>query len=380
MRIAYVLESLAYSGGVERIISEKANYLADREGYDVSVIVCYGFSEPVSNVYFLSSKVRRFSLDIPYHSQYRYGYPRRLWEKWKLNRLLNRRLEDVVLRIAPDIILCPSCNFADIVCRLSTKAVKIVESHEARLFTKSERLYSHSALSGFFMRLYRKLYMNTIERKADVVVTLTKGDASEWRKAKRVEIIPNFTLMTATKTSDGSQKRAIAVGRLGWQKGFDRLISIWQVVSEKHPDWHLDIYGTGALEQELKQTIHKAGLASAVIHPFNPDISSCYAESSVFLLTSRFEGFGLVLIEAMRHGLPCVVFDCCYGPSEIVVNDSTGYVVANGDLQGFADKVCRLIEEPETRAAFSVAALRRSEMYNADTVMQRWMNLFDSLV
>lgn len=379
MRIAYIIDSLSYRGGAERIITEKANYLAELDGYDVTIIVCYGFSEPAPIVYHISDKVRQISLNVRYHSQYQYRYPRRLLVKWQLNRQLQHSLKEAVESVNPDIIIVPGYNLADTVCRLPVKAAKIVESHEARPFTKSGQLYSHSALSRLFMHIYRAFYLHTVERRADVVVTLTQGDAWEWRKARRVEVIPNYSFMNVTGISDGSSKRAIAVGRLDWQKGFDRLIEVWQLVNRRHPDWHLDIYGSGVLESELRKAIADAQPCNADIHPFTPDISACYAESSVYLMTSRFEGFGLVLLEAMKHGLPCVAFDCRYGPADIIADGRSGYIVADGDIKSFADRVCTIIENPQTWKSMSAEGIKRAEAYNLDAIMNQWTALFTTL-
>ena len=379
MRIAYIIDSLSYRGGAERIITEKANYLAELDIYDVTIIVCYGFSEPAPIVYHISDKVRQISLNVRYHSQYQYRYPRRLLVKWQLNRQLQRSLKEAVESVNPDIIIVPGYNLADTVCRLPVKAANIVESHEARPFTKSGQLYSHSALSKLFMHIYRAFYLRTVERRADVVVTLTQGDAWEWRKARRVEVIPNDSFMNVTGISDGSSKRAIAVGRLDWQKGFDRLIEIWQLVNRRHPDWHLDIYGSGVLESELRKAIADAQPCNADIHPFTPDISARYAESTVYLMTSRFEGFGLVLLEAMKHGLPSVAFDCRYGPADIIADGRSGYVVADDDIKGFADKVCSIIENPQLWKQMSAEGIKQAEAYNLDAIMNQWTALFTTL-
>jgi glycosyltransferase involved in cell wall biosynthesis len=194
-----------------------------------------------------------------------------------------------------------------------------------------------------------------------------------------VEVIPNYSFMNVTGISDGSSKRAIAVGRLDWQKGFDRLIEVWQLVNRRHPDWHLDIYGSGVLESELRKAIADAQPCNADIHPFTPDISARYAESTVYLMTSRFEGFGLVLLEAMKHGLPCVAFDCRYGPADIIADGRSGYVVADDDIKGFADKVCSIIENPQLWKQMSAEGIKRAEAYNLDAIMNQWTALFTTL-
>ena len=380
MRIVYFIDSLASKGGAERIISEKMNYLATHYDYDISVITWYQYPETMPNCYYLSDKVRQINLCFPSHLQYKYSYPKRLWIRRKLVHRLNQELENAVNSINPDIIIGVGYTLADVVCRIKCKAAKIIESHEARIYTKASYLYeNHSFFATIYYRLYRKKYLHIIEKNADVVVSLTKDDAFNWKKAKRVEIIPNFSSMPISKLSNGEPKRVIAVGRIAWQKGYDRLIEIWKNVSKKHPEWQLDIFGEGELEMEIKKAVKETKLCNISIHPFTKNISQEYAMSSICVLTSRFEGFSLVLLEALRHGLPCVTFDCPYGPQDLVDNEKCGYVIEDGNIDQFSEKLCFLMDHPEIRAHFSIAAIDKAQSYHVDTIMNQWKLLFESL-
>lgn len=376
MRIVYIIDSLAHTGGAERIISEKMNYLAELGVYDVYVITCYQFPQNCPNSYYLSEKVKQVDLCIPVYQQYKYKYPKRLFVKWRFYRRLYHKLEKAVDSINPDILIGMSYELGNVVCNIKCKAAKIIESHEARVFTMSGLQYK---TNPFFNKIYRCFYLRTIEKNADVVVTLTHSNALEWRKAKRVEIIPNFSSMSITKISDCETKRIISVGRLEWQKGYDRLIDVWKIVSKKYPDWKLDIYGKGTLELELRNIIKKTELDNISIHHFTKDICTEYINSSICVLTSRFEGFSLVLLEALRHGLPCVTFNCPFGPEDVIDNNKCGYVVENGNIKLFADKLCFLMKNIETRKAFSKAAIEKASLYNKDSIMQQWDTLFKSL-
>lgn len=380
MRIVYIINSLAYKGGAERVISEKMNYMATQWNYDVSIITCYQFPESTPNCYYLPDNVKQVNLSIPSFLQYKYSYPKRLWIKWKYTCQLHHDLEQTINTINPDIIIGVGYTLADYVCLIKCEAVKIIESHEARQFTKTYNNYrGFSFLVKFYYKLLRKRYLHIIEKNADVVVTLTKGDAQNWKKTKRVEIIPNFSTMPISMLSDHESKRVIAVGRLEWQKGYDTLIEIWTLVTKKLPDWKLDIYGEGGLEIELKEAVQKAKLSSVSIHPYTNNISKEYAASSICVLTSRYEGFSLVLLEAMRHGVPCITFDCPYGPKDLIDNDKCGYVVENGNIDLFAERLCYLMNHSEIRKQFSTAAINKSQLYNIDSIMNQWKQLFESL-
>ena len=213
--------------------------------------------------------------------------------------------------------------------------------------------------------------LHIIERDADVVVALTKSDAQNWKKAKRVELIPNFSIMPIKKVSDYESKKVIAVGGLEWQKGYDRLIEIWKLVARNHPDWHLEIYGEGELESELKETILKVKLCSISIHPYTNNISMEYATSSICVLTSRYEGFSLLLLEALRHGVPCITFDCPYGPKDLIDNDKCEFVIDNGNINQFAEKLCYHIDHPEIRKNISIAAINKAHFYDVDIIMNQ---------
>lgn len=381
MKIVYIIDSLSYKGGAERVISEKMNYMVTHWGYDVSIITCYQFPEAMPNCYYLSDKVRQINLCITSHLRYKYSHPKRLWVEWKYSRELHSDLERTVNSINPDIVIGLGYTLADVVCRIKCKAIKIIESHEARQFTKTYNNYKDfSYIVKLYYKILRKRYLHVIEKKADVVVTLTKGDAQNWKKAKGLEIIPNFSTMPISGLCNCESKRVIAVGRLEWQKGYDRLIDIWKIITKKHPDWKLDIFGEGSLETELKDTIQRSKLSSVSIHPYTNCISMEYATSSICVLTSRYEGFSLVILEAMRHGVPCITFDCPYGPKDLIDHEKSGYVIDNGNIELFAEKLCYLIKNHEIRKKFSEAAVNNAQSYQVDTIMNQWKLLFESLI
>ena len=380
MKIVYVIDSLASKGGAERIISEKMNYFAKQFHYDVSVITCYQDPDTMPNVYYLSNLVKQINLNIPYYSQYKYKYPYRLWVKYSLHRKLRKQLKTTIQNMNPDILIGLGYFMGDFISNIKCKASKVIESHEARIFTMSDYGLNRFWFSKIYMELYRRSYFNTIEKNADVVVTLTNGDAEEWKKAKRIQVIPNFTMMRPNAlTYNKDNKRVISVGRLEWQKGYDILIEIWEKVTKKHPDWTLAIFGEGTLENVLKSTIRNKNLTNIEIHPFTPHISIEYSKSSIFVLTSRFEGFSLVLLEALQHGLPCIAFNCPYGPSDVIMNNKCGYIIENNNQNLFVDKLNELMESEDLRRRFSDASFKRVQFYNIEEIMETWKKLFESL-
>lgn len=380
-KITYIVRSLALNGGVERIISEKMNYYADQLGYEVYVITCFQMIELQKNTFSLSENVVQINLQFPMHNQYKYKYPKRLWVKLRLNKQFKKQLQQVVQQINPDILITLSYFYADFICSIPCHAVKIVESHEPRTYTLSTRGHNskHSLIKRAYMNLYRFIYLRRVEHYADVIVTLTKGDAKLWQRANRIEVIPNFTTMNIIEHCNIHEKRVIAVGRLSWQKGFDRLIKAWIIVNKKHPDWQLSIFGSGPMEIELRNQIHQERLQNANVYPFTNIISKEYLNSSIYALSSNYEGLPLVLIEAMLHGLPCVAFDCPFGTSDVIIDNQCGFIVNNGDIESFAIRLCQLIESEDLRKRFSANAIERSKSYDIAKIMAMWDALFNEL-
>ena len=378
MRIVYIIESLVNKGGTERIITEKANYLSDCYGYEVYVITCTQFVEE-PNAYKLSDSVKQINLSIPYYSQYRYKYPKRLWVKYSLQSKIKKELTTTIQKINPDILIGTAHFKANIISTIKCQAKKIIECHEARYFTQSGLGQHQNLYSRLYLKLYRNIYLRTIEKNADSIVTLTTGDKKLWGKTKHVEVIPNFSTMTIQKYSKCDSKRVIAVGRLGWEKGYQRLLDIWKLVIDNHTEWQLVIFGEGELESDLKSHIEKNNIKNVIIHKNTDDISIEYGNSSICVMTSYFEGFALVLLEAQRHGVPCIAFDCPFGPGSIIQNDKCGFLIENGDTNLFAEKLSILMENEKLRKQFSSAARERAEFFSVDLIMCHWKQLFESL-
>ena len=379
MKIAYVYSTMAKTGGTERMITEKANYFSEHYGFDVTIITCFQHDNE-ENVFPLSKKVKQINLDIPFFSQYKYKYPKRLWVKWQMNRLLKKSIKQFVEQVDPDILIGVSRFKADFINSIKCRGKKIIECHESRYNTIYDASEKRSILSRLFINIYRISYLKTIERKSDAVITLTEGDRKLWEKAKSTEVIPNFSTMSINQHSDCTSKRVIAVGRLAWEKGFGRLIEVWSIVSSRHTDWHLDIYGEGRMYNTLQTFINIYKAKNVCIHSVTSDISHEYATSSICAVTSYFEGFSLVLLEAMKHGVPCIAFDCPFGPRSIINDGYDGFLVENGETRLFAERLCRLIEDEELRKQFSKRAIEKAATFDVDIIMDKCRVFYEQLV
>ena len=170
------------------------------------------------------------------------------------------------------------------------------------------------------------------------------------------------------------------MGRFNEQKGLEYLVDTWTKVYCLHPDWTLHLYGDGEQIGMLEQLINDAELQDVVIvHQPTPQIMDRYLESSIFVLTSRFEGLPMVIIEAMACGLPIVSFNCPWGPADIIKNKEDGFLVEYLNTDEEAERICQLIEDPQLRKTMGINARKKIRRYERDAVMKQWTDLFESL-
>ncbi len=375
LSIVYIVQTLAVVGGLERIQTEKMNALSATGRYRVSV-VCVCQKEGTPNAFPLSADVRQVCLGQVFDPKQPFrSNPVRFflgWMKWR--RQSEKRLKATLCALHPDVVVATVNHIPNGFHRLKAKTV--IESH----------CNLSDTLRGRIMPWYSRMAIARDARHASAVVTLTHDDAALWPFARRVEVIPNFTCQKATGPCDYRSRRVVALGRLYKQKGFDLLLDAWKTVAERHPDWHLDIYGEGEQRDALQCQIADGGLSQAVtLHPATSDVAAAYASAAFYVMSSRYEGFGLVLIEAMRCGLPCVSFDCPSGPLEIITHGRDGIIVPYRGLSrkeqvdNLAQALCRMMDHEEELPAMGRAAQVASQRYTAENIIPMWERLFAGL-
>jgi glycosyltransferase involved in cell wall biosynthesis len=231
------------------------------------------------------------------------------------------------------------------------------------------------ALREAILRAYPRL---------DVVTVLTERDRQDYRQALgsgvRVEQIPNGVPEPRPAPAALDAKVLVAAGRLLSQKGFDMLLDAFALVSARHPDWELRIFGSGPWQARLTAQIDRLGLTGrAHLKGATTRLDDELAAASIFVLSSRFEGLPMVLLEAMAAGLPPVAFDCPTGPGEVIGNGTSGLLVPPTDTAALAAGICALIEDPDRRRAMGAAARDRSRAYSMPAVTAQWERLFTDL-
>jgi glycosyltransferase involved in cell wall biosynthesis len=215
----------------------------------------------------------------------------------------------------------------------------------------------------------------------DGLVVLTRTAEEKFHYVKNVARIPNSLPFYPDKPSDLSSKQLLAVGRLAKVKGFDRLISAMTEVFMIHPDWKLKIVGEGELEDALKTRVNQLGIKENIVFcPFTTNILPYYLESSIYVLTSYSEAFPMVLLEAMACGIPVVSFNCPEGPADMIRDGADGFLVNDGDLSMFAGRIKMLIEQPELRTKFGIAARQEAEKYDISRIERQWKDFLKDYV
>jgi glycosyltransferase involved in cell wall biosynthesis len=378
VKIAYCIPSLYYPSGMERVLTLKANYFAEHFGYDIHIILTDGKNK--QPYYKLHPSITVHQLDINYDELYGRPLWKRMFEYVSKQRLFKKRLNECLCSIHPDITISLLRRDINFINKMKDGSIKIGEIH----FNKSNyRDFSNNRLPSFIKnigkRYWRAQLIQQLKQLKSFVV-LSHEDAAEWTELDNVKVIHNPLPFFPHCQSDVSQKQVIAVGRYMPQKGFDRLITAWSIVNKSHPDWTLRIYGDG-MRQQLQQQINELNITSnCILEHSVENIVEKYSESSIFVLSSRYEGFGMVIIEAMACGVPPVSFTCPCGPRDIIVDGKDGLLVENGNIEGLAEKICYLIENEEVRRKMGQQARVDVERFKIEHIGQQWKNMFDSLL
>ena len=371
MRILYITDALAVWGGIERVLSDKMNYLVREYGYEVYVVTADQGAHPIP--FPLDERIHFKDLKIRFHQQYQYSGLKRILKYCELEQLFRNRLKSYITEIKPDVISCIRDGYASAVLSMKIPVPVLFESHAMY----RDVVFENSTLLHRFITYWKRRKL----RKLDRLVALTQGDAEDWKQVcQHVCVIPNVVhLNDSGNYSQCNSKKAIYVGRFDVQKDFGTMLKVWTLVQQRHPEWILNVYGNGELKSEFEELVAEQKM-NVEIHPAVPDIMEKYKESSMLLMSSLYEPFGLVLVEAMSCGIPVVAFNCPYGPADIIKDGTDGFLVEDRNIEAFADRVCQLMEDDDLRQQMGKSSILSAQRYKAETIMPQWKCLFTNLV
>ena len=363
IKLLYITNGIKGAAGLERVLAIKASYLADKLNYEVHILV---LNHNNASIFY------NFDKKIILHDVTVKGNPIQYLKSYV------NGINTTISKVNPDVIsVCDDGLKAFFLPKIINKKIPIIyERHVSKII---ELGLNPSALKQIKAKL-KFIVMNYLAKSFDKFVVLTNDNLQEW-KLDNLIVIPNPLSFYPEKSSTLLNKKVIAVGKQGVQKGYDRLLNSWQIVAKKHPSWQLAIYGSfetsGAL---IAQTKALQIENSVTFYEPVKNIEDKFLESSLFVFSSRFEGFGMVLIEAMACGIPCISFNCPCGPSEIIKNNEDGFLVENGNTTEFSEKMLFLIENENKRIEMGTAAKQNVKRYLPQNIMPRWDTLFKELV
>lgn len=361
MRLLYIVPKIKNAGGVARVLAIKANYFVEHFGYEIHVLSQN--EEDVSPLY-------EFDSEIVFHNMILKG------NIFKFFNSFQKQINQKITEIIPDVILLADNGLKAFVFPfiVKTKVPILFECHGSK-FIEEEVQKTNLIFKSIQKLKYR--FKDFGAGKFTKTVALSDESLKEWNVENGV-VIPNPSWIKSKKHSDLKNKKVIAIARNSYEKGLDRLLLIWKIIEEKYPDWTLDIYtdDVDSLEQEAIKLEIESGIN--YLH-FVKNIQKKYLKASICVMTSRTEGFPMVLLEAMASGLPCIAYDCPTGPRAIITNAENGFLIPDNNIEMYVEKLSFLIENEEVRVKFGLDAKETSEQYSVKKIMEQWRDFLESL-
>jgi len=365
-KLTYITNQVCGSGGLERVLSLKASYFSDVFNYEVHIIT---LNQEQSTLFY------DFSKKIHFHNITVSGNVLTYFFKY------NSKLKNLLEKIDSDIILVCDDGLKGLLLPVFyRKSCPMIYERHA-----SKKIIDNKDHSSILDKVKYKLFfwlMDFGAKRYDAVVLLTNGNKKDWR-INNVTVIPNPLSFNNNDVEfhDQREKIVLAVGNHGFQKGYDRLLKIWEKVISEHPDWKLNIFGKIDSEMKHLKLAEKLNITES-INFFSPtkNIGKEYQKAAIYVMSSRSEGFGMVLIEAMSFGLPCIAFDCPHGPRDIISNGQNGFLIENGNIEEFSNAVSFFIKNEEIRLKMGLRAKKSVQRYSMQKIAGRWDNLFKELI
>lgn len=376
LKLVYVTPALYMAGGVERVLTLKANYFAEHFGYDITIILTEGKDKPL--FYPLSDKIKVINLNIGFEELWTCSFLKKIFVYLNKQRQYKKALTKELMRISPDITISLLRREINFINDIKDGSRKIGELHVNRANYRNFEANE----ANYIKNLFAKFWMSSLVSKLkclDSFVVLTEEDKQAWPELNNVTVIPDPLPFMPTHHSSLTEKRVIAVGRYVYQKGFDLLLQAWSKIEKQNQDWELCVFGDGNREP-YEQQMKELGIDTSRCHLNGPtaDIQKEYVNSSIFAFSSRFEGFGMVLVEAMACGLPVVSYACPCGPKDIIKDGEDGLLVENGNVEAFAIKLSQLMQNATLCKSMAKAGQSNVQRFYMEQIAKQWKDVFES--
>lgn len=361
MRIIYLIPGTYRAAGMERVLAEKANWLA-AHGHDILIVTCE--QKGRASAFLLDSRIRCQDLAIGYEDNNGGSFADKLIHFPAKQRRHKRALSELLKREKADVVISMFGNEASFLPATHDGSKKVLEIH----FSRFKRLqYGRTGFWALADRWRSKADARTA-RRYDCFVVLTEEDKGYWGKMDNIRVIPNPRTFTLPQPASLQSHTVLAVGRYSHQKGFDLLLKAWEMIDTQ--GWTLRIAGYGDPLEHLP--------ANVVTGP-STDIIEDYRNAAFLVLSSRYEGLPMVLLEAQAAGLPVVSFACKCGPRDVITDGEDGILVPEDNIEGLANGMKRLMEDESLRRTMGAAAFQHSDRFDKERIMTLWENLFHEL-
>lgn len=358
MNIVYLLRDISDCGGIQQTTCYEINSIQNNSSYNISIVSLYHKRQ--ESIFFeLNNEIKRYNLFDEYVDT-----KKRFFDiKKRLNRLLNE--------IKPNIVVIQGIAFSNFLSKDNWQKYKVIVCEHGHFY-----MGKRFGLHWFGQKKSLKY--------AQAIITLTELDKINYQKRNKNGILIKkiFNPCVFPTYYNGeyniSSKIIVSCGTLDEIKRFDHVIAVAEIVFAKYPDWKWFIYGDGPERRNLEKMITKKNLQNNVFlkgYEINKNI--IYGNKSFMVMTSSFEGFGMVLIEAMQYYLPLISYNVNYGPKEIIKNNINGCLVEEGNIDLLSKTIENLIEDAEKRKQMSINAFQSLDRFDSEKITKQWIDLFE---